>query len=147
MMFGSSIGSLGLIFGSFGKLDVDSPVIDVTSPADIANAVATITQGGRGLYGIVNNAGVLVVAPFIEADDKDLDYIFGVKLYGPYRITKAFAPLLIQSKGRVINISSLNGIVASLLVLAVRKPRHFARRPASVTAGFRHTRFHQCRTR
>jgi NAD(P)-dependent dehydrogenase (short-subunit alcohol dehydrogenase family) len=98
--------------------------LDVTSASDIANALATITQAGRGLYGIVNNAGVLVVAPFIEADDKDLDYIFGVNLYGPIRITKAFAPLLIQSKGRVINISSLNGIVAQPIIGAYSISKH-----------------------
>jgi len=72
----------------------------------------------------VNNAGVLVVAPFIEADEKDLDYIFSVNLYGPYRITKAFAPLLIQSKGRVINISSLNGIVAQPIIGAYSMSKH-----------------------
>src|SRR3954468_17544340 len=99
-----------------GIPNVKAVRLDVTSASDIANALATITQAGRGLYGIVNNAGVLVVAPFIEADDKDLDYIFGVNLYGPIRITKAFAPLLIQSKGRVINISSLNGIVAQPII-------------------------------
>jgi len=98
--------------------------LDVTSPSDIASAVVTITQAGRGLYGVVNNAGVLVVAPFIEADEKDLDYIFGVNLYGPYRITKAFAPLLIQSKGRVINISSLNGIVAQPIIGAYSMSKH-----------------------
>jgi len=98
--------------------------LDVTSPTDIANAVATVTQAGRGLYAVVNNAGVLIVAPFIEAEDKDLDYIFGVNLYGPYRITKALAPLLIQSKGRVINISSLNGIVAQPIIGAYSISKH-----------------------
>src|SRR4051812_2057838 len=34
--------------------------LDVTSPADIASAVATVTKAGRGLYGVVNNAGVVV---------------------------------------------------------------------------------------
>src|SRR3954467_5781809 len=37
--------------------------LDVTVPAEIANAVATVTKGGRGLYGVVNNAGVVIVAP------------------------------------------------------------------------------------
>ncbi len=98
--------------------------LDVTSASDIASAVATITQAGRGLYGVVNNAGVLVISPFIEADEKDLDYIFGVNLWGPLRITKAFAPLLLQSKGRVINISSLNGIVAQPIIGAYSISKH-----------------------
>ena len=81
--------------------------LDVTIASDIANAVATVTKAGRGLYGVVNNAGVVIVAPLVEADEKDMDFIFSVNLYGPYRITKAFAPLLFESKGRVVNIENV----------------------------------------
>ena len=95
--------------------------LDVTVPADIAAAVAIVNKGGRGLYGVVNNAGVVVVAPMIEVEEKELDFIFGVNMYGPYRITKAFAPMLLESKGRVINISSLNGIVASPAFWSARR--------------------------
>jgi NAD(P)-dependent dehydrogenase (short-subunit alcohol dehydrogenase family) len=104
--------------------NVQAVRLDVTVPADISAAVATVTKAGRGLWGVVNNAGVVVVAPLIEADEKDLDFIFGVNLYGPYRITKAFAPLLLESKGRVVNISSLNGIVASPMIGAYSMSKH-----------------------
>ena len=98
--------------------------LDVTVPTDIAAAVTTVRNAGRGLYGVVNNAGVVVVAPLIEAEEKDLDFIFNVNIYGPYRITKAFAPLLLESKGRVVNISSLNGIVASPMIGAYSMSKH-----------------------
>ena len=98
--------------------------LDVTVPTDIAAAVTTVKNAGRGLYGVVNNAGVVVVAPLIEAEEKDLDFIFNVNIYGPYRITKAFAPLLLESKGRVVNISSLNGIVASPMIGAYSMSKH-----------------------
>ena len=98
--------------------------LDVTSATDIAGAVATVTNAGKGLYGVVNNAGVVVVAPLIELEEKDLDFIFNVNVYGPYRITKAFAPLLLESKGRVVNISSLNGIVASPMLGAYSMSKH-----------------------
>ena len=104
--------------------NVQAVRLDVTVPADISAAVATVTKAGRGLWGVVNNAGVVVVAPLIEADEKELDFIFGVNLYGPYRITKAFAPLLLESKGRVVNISSLNGIVASPMIGAYSMSKH-----------------------
>lgn len=104
--------------------NVQSIRLDVTAPADISAAVATVTKAGRGLWGVVNNAGVLVVAPLIETDDKDLDYIFGVNLLGPIRITRAFAPLLLESKGRVVNISSLNGIVASPMIGTYSMSKH-----------------------
>src|SRR5689334_15378308 len=104
--------------------NVQSVRLDVNVPADISAAVAAVRKAGRGLYGVVNNAGVVVVAPLIEAEEKELDYIFNVNIYGPYRITKAFAPLLLESKGRVVNISSLNGIVASPMIGAYSMSKH-----------------------
>ncbi len=98
--------------------------LDVTVASDIAAAVSTVTKAGRGLYGVVNNAGVVVIGPMIELEEKDLEFIFNVNTYGPYRITKAFAPLLLESKGRVVNISSLNGIVASPMIGAYSMSKH-----------------------
>jgi len=104
--------------------NVQAVRLDVTVAADIAAAVGAVTKAGRGLYGIVNNAGVVVVGPLIELGEPELDYIFNVNLYGPYRITKAFAPLLLESKGRVVNISSLNGIVASPMLGPYSMSKH-----------------------
>ena len=51
--------------------NVQAIKLDVTSKADIAAAVATVERGGRGLYGLVNNAGVAVAEPLIEMDEED----------------------------------------------------------------------------
>ena len=104
--------------------NVQAIQLDVTSASDIAHAVEIVSRGGHALRGIVNNAGVASVTPLIEADEKELDLVLGVNLYGPYRITKAFAPLLIESKGRVVNISSLNGIVASPMLGVYSMSKH-----------------------
>ena len=104
--------------------NVKSVRLDVTHPDDIRGAVATITSAGRGLYGVVNNAGVVVAGPLIELDESELEFIFGVNVYGPLRITKAFAPLLLEARGRVVNISSLNGIVASPMIGAYSMSKH-----------------------
>jgi len=109
--------------------------LDVTSASDIAAAVTLIGKAGRGLYGVVNNAGVVVVAPMIEVEEKDLDFIFQVNMYGPYRITKAFAPMLLESKGRVVNISSLNGIVASPMIGAYSMSKHAVEAYGDALAG------------
>jgi len=89
--------------------------LDVTVQDEIDAAVATITKEGRGLYGLVNNAGVAIVAPLIEVDEGELDFLFDVNIYGPYRITKAFSPLIIASKGRITTISSISGILSGTL--------------------------------
>jgi len=90
--------------------NIQSIKLDVTIQSEIDAAVKTVTDENRGLYAIINNAGVGLMAPLIELAESDLDFIFDVNVYGPYRITKAFAPLLIESKGRVINIGSIAGV-------------------------------------
>jgi NAD(P)-dependent dehydrogenase (short-subunit alcohol dehydrogenase family) len=98
------------------KIDnMQSIRLDVTVQADIDAAVATIREEGRGLYGLVNNAGVAVVEPLIEVNEEDLDFLFDVNIYGPYRITKAFAPLIIEAEGRITTIGSISGILSGPL--------------------------------
>lgn len=89
--------------------------LDVTVQEEIDAAVETITREGRGLYGLVNNAGVAVIAPLIEADEEDMQFQMDVNLFGPYRITKAFAPLIIASKGRITTTGSISGILSGFL--------------------------------
>lgn len=86
--------------------------LDVTAQDDIDNAVALIEKEGRGLWGLVNNAGVNVLDPLIESDMSDLEFLFDVNVYGVVRVTKAFAPMIIESEGRIVNISSIAGVLA-----------------------------------
>ncbi len=86
--------------------------LDVTKQDQIDAAVALIEKEGRGLAGVVNNAGVNVVAPLVAAKEDEFQFLFDVNVFGVYRVTKAFAPLIMASKGRIINISSISGILA-----------------------------------
>jgi NAD(P)-dependent dehydrogenase (short-subunit alcohol dehydrogenase family) len=86
--------------------------LDVTSPAEIAAAVETITKAGRGLYGLVNNAGVAIRGPLVETTEEDFHYVMNVNVYGPYRVTRAFSPLIIADQGRITTISSISGILS-----------------------------------
>ncbi len=86
--------------------------IDVTQQDQIDAAVKLIKEQGHGLWGLVNNAGVNVVAPLIEADESDFQFLFDVNVFGVYRVTKAFAPMIIESKGRIVNISSISGVLS-----------------------------------
>ena len=86
--------------------------LDVNKQDQIDAAVKTITKAGRGLYGLVNNAGVAVVQPLIEIEEQDFDFQMNVNVYGPYRVTRAFAPLIIESKGRISIIGSISGTLA-----------------------------------
>ena len=91
--------------------NVEAIRLDVTVQKDIDSAVARITKAGRGLHGIVNNAGVAIFSPLNETPEKDIEFVFNVNVYGPYRINKAFAPLLIANKGRTTTIGSISGFL------------------------------------
>ena len=95
--------------------NVSSLRLDVTVQSEIDAAVEKVRKEGRGLYGIVNNAGVAIVAPLIEVDEDDLQFQMNVNVFGPYRVTKAFAPLIIESKGRITTIGSISGILSGTL--------------------------------
>ena len=86
--------------------------LDVTQPDQIAAAVEKISGEHRGLWGLVNNAGVNVIDPLIEGRESDWEFLFDVNVFGVMRVTKAFAPLIIESKGRIVNISSIAGILS-----------------------------------
>lgn len=87
--------------------------LDVTRPEQIAAAVQLVEREGRGLWGLVNNAGINVIDPLIEAREEDLEVIFDVNVYGIFRVTKAFAPMIIKSRGRIVNISSISGVLSA----------------------------------
>ncbi len=97
-----------------GALKNVQPVsLDVTHDADIAAAVEIITRAGRGLYGLVNNAGVGTGGTFAAMSWEEFDLVMQVNAYGPVRMIRAFEPLVIAQKGRIVNIGSISGIVAS----------------------------------
>lgn len=83
--------------------------LDVTVQTEIDAAVAFVEAQGRGLHGLINNAGVVILAPLIEVSEEDLEFQMDVNVFGPYRVTKAFAPLLIENKGRISTTGSISG--------------------------------------
>lgn len=98
--------------------------LDVTKQDQIDAAVATVRAGGKGLYGLVNNAGIVTLGPITEIEEEELAWILDVNVMGVYRITKAFAPLIIESKGRISNISSIAGILSGMFWAPYNMSKH-----------------------
>ena len=87
--------------------------LDVTSQEDIDAALETVRHEGKGLYGLINNAGVAVVGPLSQTPDSNLHFVFDVNVGGVVRVTRAFAPMIIESKGRIMTTGSISGILSS----------------------------------
>jgi NAD(P)-dependent dehydrogenase (short-subunit alcohol dehydrogenase family) len=87
--------------------------LDVTKPDEIDAAVAMVTKEGRGLYGLINNAGIAAVGSLADTKLEEFDLVMAVNVAGPYRMTKAFLPLILAQKGRILTIGSISGVLAS----------------------------------
>jgi short-subunit dehydrogenase len=91
---------------------VDTTLLDVTSAASIAQAVAEVERltAGRGIDVLVNNAGYGLVGPLTELSDADLRKQYDTNVFGVMAVTRAFVPgMRTRGKGRVINLSSMGG--------------------------------------
>ncbi len=93
--------------------NVEAIKLDVLKPDQIEAAVTQVSNAGRGLYGLINNAGVAIFGPMIEVPVEELDYQLDVNVLGPYRVLQAFAPMIIESKGRIATTGSIAGTLAS----------------------------------
>jgi NAD(P)-dependent dehydrogenase (short-subunit alcohol dehydrogenase family) len=89
---------------------------DVSDAGGVALAMEAVnTRFGR-LDALVNNAGIAVFAPLLETSDADWSRILEVNLTGPFRCTKAAAPLLREhGGGAIVNITSISAVRASTL--------------------------------
>ncbi|KAI1095733.1 oxidoreductase [Rostrohypoxylon terebratum] len=86
--------------------------LDVTSSGSIDAAVATVSKatGGKLDY-IVNNAGTQYVMPVLDFDIQKAKDMFEVNVWGLLSVTKAFAPLILATKGTIVNMSSIGALV------------------------------------
>jgi short-subunit dehydrogenase len=85
--------------------------LDVRSAEQVQEAVRLVSSRGTGLYGLVNNAGVGGLGPFSTWTDAELFDLFNVNVFGVHRVTNAFCGLLLETKGRIVNIGSQGGMI------------------------------------
>jgi NAD(P)-dependent dehydrogenase (short-subunit alcohol dehydrogenase family) len=100
-----------LVARSSGEL---TPVpIEITDEASISAAVETVegAVGERGLFALVNNAGIVKPAPLELQPMADFRRQLEVNLIGQVAVTQAFLPLIRRGKGRIVNVGSIGGRV------------------------------------
>jgi NAD(P)-dependent dehydrogenase (short-subunit alcohol dehydrogenase family) len=83
--------------------------LDVTKQDQIDAVVKMIQESDTGLYGLVNNAGVGGGGPVMGTPIDDHTFVYKVNVEGVYRVTQAFAPLIIESGGRIVTTGSIAG--------------------------------------
>jgi NAD(P)-dependent dehydrogenase (short-subunit alcohol dehydrogenase family) len=99
--------------------------LDVTRQDQIDAAVERIRKSGSGLYALVNNAGIGGGGPVLSTSVEDQTSVYTVNVEGVYRVTKAFAPLIIKQKGRITTTGSIAGTISSSSYNAYSGSKHW----------------------
>lgn len=98
---------------------------DVSRPADVEVMVAATVREFGGLDILVNNAGLQFISPVHEFPVDKWNLLIGVMLTGTFLCTRYALPAMISKRwGRVINISSIHGLVASPFKSAYIAAKH-----------------------
>jgi short-subunit dehydrogenase len=99
---------------ALGQIEHVIPLhMDVCNPQQVQAAYQQVMERGLGLYGLVNNAGIGELGPFSAWSDEEMFRIFDVNVFGPHRVTNAFLRLLVEARGRIVNIGSQGGMITS----------------------------------
>jgi 3-hydroxybutyrate dehydrogenase len=108
---------------------------DVSQVNDVVGLIRMTIDRYTRLDILVNNAGLQHIAPLPEFTEEKWNQLIGVMLTGPFLTTKyAFPHMMAQRKGRIINISSTQGLVSAEFKAAYVSAKHGVLGLTKVTA-------------
>lgn len=81
--------------------NIELVLMDVSADVSVEEAAADMKNKNVSLYAIVNNAGV-----GLKTGSGNEDELLATNFYGPKRVTDAFAGMVIEDGGRIVNVSS-----------------------------------------
>lgn len=93
--------------------------LDVTDESNITTAVHTIVDRAGGIYGLVNNAGIVLRGYFEDLSDAEIRQVFETNVFGTMAVTRAVLPYMrVAHQGRIVIITSVGGRIGSAAVSA-----------------------------
>lgn len=99
--------------------------LDVADPQSVQTFVKNVTDKWKRIDVVVNNAGLQHVDPIENFPVEQWDKLINVMLKGPFLMTKYVIPQMkSQQYGRIINISSVHGKLASPYKSAYISAKH-----------------------
>ncbi|XP_062975663.1 retinol dehydrogenase 7-like isoform X2 [Elgaria multicarinata webbii] len=94
---------------------LQTTLLDVTSTESVAKAVEWVKShvGDKGLWGLVNNAGISIpVGPNDWLSKEDFKKVIDINLLGVIDVTIQMLPLVRRARGRIVNVSSIMGRIS-----------------------------------
>jgi 3-hydroxybutyrate dehydrogenase len=111
-------------FNGFG-VEIGYHGADMSKPAEIADMMAYAAREMGGVDILVNNAGIQHVAPVEDFPPEKWDAIIAINLTSAFHTTRLAVPAMKQRHwGRVINVASTHGLVASAQKSAYVASKH-----------------------
>ncbi len=99
--------------------------VDVRKPELVRGMCDAVAADFGGIDHLINNAGVQFVAPFGEFPDDQWDFVTSINLDGVFLATKAvWGHMAARKRGRIVNIASVHGLVASPFKAAYVAAKH-----------------------
>lgn len=84
--------------------------MDVRDEESVRRAVASIAEREGRLDAVINNAGIGIAGPMEQLSMDNIEKVLDTNVKGAVRVMQAALPHLRQSKGRVVNISSIGAL-------------------------------------
>lgn len=90
------------------SLGIEVLQLEVTSPESVAEVKRHISERTNGsLDYLINNAGRNYTVPALDVEFPEVQVTFETNVFSVMRMCQAFAPLLIQAKGTIVQIGSV----------------------------------------
>jgi 3-hydroxybutyrate dehydrogenase len=107
------------------KVSVSYSSADMSKPQAIREMIETTLRAFGRLDILVNNAGIQHVAPLQDFPPEKWDAILAIDLSSAFHTTRLVLPSMLQNKwGRIVNIASAHGLVASPFKSAYVAAKH-----------------------
>jgi NAD(P)-dependent dehydrogenase (short-subunit alcohol dehydrogenase family) len=85
---------------------------DVCDPHQLGVAVREVLASMGSPDLLVNVAGIAVAATVLDTSDQDWNRVIGTNLTGPFLLTRAILPLMLDAgSGVIVNVASVAGVV------------------------------------